>query len=271
MSLSRHEQNLALATAFVVAFGLLAMKLRDGLDAWGESLSRLEGLRRNRAEARELIDMGPQWKAQYEKVRKEMPVFERDRQVDTYWMSEMDRLAAEHSVSITRRQVGRETLVGDVYEFSTECQWEAPLDAFAKFLHAMQSAGAMLDVRDLVIRTQERRKGVLRGSFTLYCAYMRGQAEEGESPESEVQSPKSEESDNPVGADRRAARESESPESPEIPVPASEISPAPPPPPVVSSNAAVSHPGTPRADAEPNHTPAPPPAPETAPPAENQP
>ena len=191
MSLSRHEQNLAIATAFVVAFGLLAMKLRDGLDAWGDSLSRLEGLRRNRAEARELIEMGPQWKAQYEKVRREMPVFEPGRQVDTYWMSEMDRLAAEHSVSITRRQVGRETLVGDVYEFTTECQWEAPLDAFAKFLHAMQSAGAMLDVRDLVVRTNDRRKGFLRGSFTLYCAYMRGEAEEASSSESDVPGPES--------------------------------------------------------------------------------
>ena len=191
MSLSRHEQNLAIATAFVVAFGLLAMKLRDGLDAWGDSLSRLEGLRRNRAEARELINMGPQWKAQYEKVRREMPVFEPGRQVDTYWMSEMDRLAAEHSVSITRRQVGRETLVGDVYEFTTECQWEAPLDAFAKFLHAMQSAGAMLDVRDLVVRTNDRRKGFLRGSFTLYCAYMRGEAEEASSSESDVPGPES--------------------------------------------------------------------------------
>lgn len=178
MSMSRHDQNLLVATVLVVAFGLLAMRLRPGLDAWRESLSRLDGLRRNRAEARELIDMGPQWRAQYDKVRGEMPVFEPGRQVDTYWMSEMDRLAREYGVSITRRKVGNETPTGDVFEFSTECEWEAPLDAFAKFLHAMQSAGAMLDVRELVIRTQERKKGFLRGSFVLHCAYMRGEAEE---------------------------------------------------------------------------------------------
>ena len=182
MSMSRHEQNLAVATAFVVAFGLLGLKLRDGLDGWRESLSRLDALRRQRTEARELIAAGPQWLAQYDKVRAEMPVFETGRQVDTYWMSEMDRLAREHDVSITRRQVGRETLVGDVYEFSTECQWEAPLDAFARFLHAMQSAGAMLDVRDLLVRTQDRKKGFLRGSFTLHCAYMRGEEDAAPAP-----------------------------------------------------------------------------------------
>ena len=194
MSMSRHDQNLLVATILVVAFGLLAMRLRPGLDAWRDSLSRLDGLRRNRAEARELIEMGPQWRAKYDEVRGEMPVFEPGRQVDTYWMSEMDRLAREYGVSITRRKVGNETPTGDVFEFSTECEWEAPLDSFAKFLHAMQAAGAMLDVRELVIRTQERKKGYLRGSFVLHCAYMRGEAEESEvqSPESEVPSPKSE-------------------------------------------------------------------------------
>ena len=234
MSLSRHEQNLAVATVFVVAFGLLAMKLRDGRDAWGESLSRLEGLRRNRAEARELIAMGPQWRAQYDKVRQEMPVFEPGRQVDTYWMSEMDRLAAEHSVSITRRQVGRETLVGDVYEFTTECQWEAPLDAFAKFLHAMQSAGAMLDVRELVIRTQDRKKGVLRGSFTLYCAYMRGETENqaAEAPEArEPGQPPAPVPETPAAPDseKPQAPTPDNPETrtPENPAPQNPESPAP--------------------------------------------
>ena len=183
MSLSRHDQKLLVATGLVAAFGLLAMRLRPGLDAWSESLSRLDGLRRNRAEARELIEMGPQWRAQYDKVRGEMPVFETGRQVDTYWMSEMDRLAREHGVSITNRKSLPETLVGDVYEFAIDCQWDAPLDAFAKFLHAMQSAGAMLDVRELVIRTQSAKKGFLRGSFVLHCAYMRGESEDQETSE----------------------------------------------------------------------------------------
>ena len=225
MSMSRHDQNLLVATVLVIAFGLLAMRLRPGLDAWRDSLSRLDGLRRNRAEARELIDMGPQWRAKYDEVREEMPVFEPGRQVDTYWMSEMDRLAREYGVSITRRKVGNETPTGDVFEFSTECEWEAPLDAFAKFLHAMQSAGAMLDVRELVIRTQERKKGFLRGSFVLHCAYMRGEAEEAEetevrSPESEVPSPKSEvEESTTDGGAAPANDEGDAPEHPDSPPP----------------------------------------------------
>ncbi len=173
MTLSRQEQILATVTVLVVLFGLLALKLRPGLDTWREKFNRLDALRRQRADARELIDMGPQWRAKYEEIKDQMPVFEQNRQVDTFWMSRMDALAAEYGVSITRRQVGKETLVGDVYEFTTECQWEAPLDSFSHFLFAMQAEGAMLDVRELVVRPLSNRKGFLRGSFTLYCAYMR--------------------------------------------------------------------------------------------------
>ena len=177
MSLSRHEQTLAAATVLVILFGLLGLKLRPGLDAWRDRLSRLDMLRRSRADARTLIASGPQWRENYDKVKDQMPVFEPGRQVDTYWMSIMDRLADEYKVSITKRNVGRETLVGDVYEFTTECQWEGPLDAVARFLCAMQEAGAMLDVREFVVRTNTSKKGFLRGSFTLYCAYMRGETE----------------------------------------------------------------------------------------------
>lgn len=230
MSLSRHDQKLLVATGLVAAFGLLAMRLRPGLDAWSESLSRLDGLRRNRAEARELIEMGPQWRVQYEKVRGEMPVFETGRQVDTYWMSEMDRLAREHGVSITNRKSLPETLVGDVYEFAIDCQWDAPLDAFAKFLHAMQSAGAMLDVRELVIRTQSAKKGFLRGSFVLHCAYMRGEAEDQETPEaqpSDISKPETTESRKPENPEAPETRNPEPPESPPPATVASEGVPTP--------------------------------------------
>ncbi len=189
MSLSRHEQSLAVATLLVVAFGLLAFRLRDGLDAWSTRLDRLEALRRERAEARSLIEAGPQWREQYEKVRRDMPVFATGQQVDTHWLREMDNLARAHGVSITRRRPGTETLVGDVYELTIESEWEAPLDAFTHFLHAMQSAGAMLDVRELVIRTQSAKRGILRGSFTLHCAYMRGDAAEDATPEGSAPEP----------------------------------------------------------------------------------
>jgi hypothetical protein len=61
-----------------------------------------------------------------------------------------------------------------------ECrEWEASLDALVRFLFELQSEGAMLDIRQLLIKP--RGQGILRGRFTLYCAYARaGDAGAGE-------------------------------------------------------------------------------------------
>lgn len=175
MSLSRREQVLGTATVLAILFGFLGMTARTRLDVIRAKADQVASLVRTNDSERVLIELGPQWRARYDQVRDQMPVFEPGRQVDTFWLSRMDALADQFGVRIIRRQVGREELVGDVYEFSIECrEWEGTLDAFVHFMHAMQTEGAMLDVRDLLIRPHPSVPGLLRGSFTLFCAYMRG-------------------------------------------------------------------------------------------------
>lgn len=177
MTISRREQTLIVITLLALLFGFIGFSARERLAVWREKRDNITTLKRLLASERELIDMGSLWRERYEKVREQMPVFEPDRQVDTFWLGRMDALADRYGVRILRRQVGNETLVGDVYEFSIECrEWEGTLEAFVQFLHAMQLEGAMLDVRDLLVRPHPSSKGILRGSFTLFCAYMRGTA-----------------------------------------------------------------------------------------------
>ena len=179
MTLSRREQVILTGFALAVLFGILGITLRKQLDAMKELRFQLSTLRDQRKSERLLIESDPVWRSRYEQVRDQMPVFPMGQQVDTFWLGRMDALATRHGVSILRRSVGREALLGDVYEFPIEVrEWEATLANFLKFLHAMQSEGAMLDVRDLLIRPHPSRPGVLRGSFTLYCAYMRAQVVE---------------------------------------------------------------------------------------------
>ena len=59
-----------------------------------------------------------------------------------------------------------------------ECkEWEGSLESLVKFLYAVHAEGAMLDVRKLFIRPGSSAAGKaatgLRGSFTLFCAYLR--------------------------------------------------------------------------------------------------
>ena len=81
-------------------------------------------------------------------------------------------------------QVGAEKPVGDVFEIAIECkEWEGSLDALVHFLYDLESAGVMLDMRQMFMRPHPTNRGLLRGTFTLHCAYMR------EKPAAAVASP----------------------------------------------------------------------------------
>jgi len=74
--------------------------------------------------------------------------------------------------------------VGDVYEMAIDCkEWDGTLDALVHFLYGLESAGVMLDMRQMFIRPSPVDHSHLKGSFVLYCAYMR------EGPATVVQKP----------------------------------------------------------------------------------
>ena len=124
---------------------------------------------------RELIGAAADWAARYDGVKDQMPVFERGKQVDTYWLNIMDLAAEQYGVKIRNRSAKQETVMSDVCEFPIEVrEWEATLEAFVKFVHAIQSEGAMLDMREMRVAPLPNRPGILKGSFVLYSAYMRG-------------------------------------------------------------------------------------------------
>ncbi len=177
MSMLKSEKILSAITLFVVAFGLLGTQIRSRLEVITKKTGKVDELSARIQTQRELIASARDWKDRYDKVKDQMPVFEKGKQVDTYWLNIMDIAAEKYGVKIRNRSAKEETIISDVYEFPIEVRdWEATLESFLKFMHAMQSEGAMLDIRDLKVSPVPNRQGILKGSFVLYCAYMRGNA-----------------------------------------------------------------------------------------------
>lgn len=175
MSMTKREKILAAATVFVLAFGLVGSQTRNRIDLIDVKAKAAKDLSDRIGMQRELIDAAGDWSSRYDKVKNQMPVFEMNRQVDTYWLNIMDMAAEEYGVKIRSRSAKDETIKSDVCEFPIEVrEWEATLESFLKFFHAIQSEGAMLDIRELKVSPVPNRQGILKGSFVLYCAYMRG-------------------------------------------------------------------------------------------------
>ena len=176
MIVSEREKRLLLVTVLVILYGVLFLvynkKQKGRIAEYRVRRSQSETLY---DEYKAIIAQNDFWREAYEKNADLMPVFEPGRQVQTYWLGVLDRLASSNELSIIRRQAGEERQLGDVYELPIECkEWEGSLESLTKFLYDVHAEGAMLDVRKLFIRPGPRG---LRGSFTLFCAFLRAEHE----------------------------------------------------------------------------------------------
>lgn len=220
MIISRQEKSLAIITVVILLYGVLFM-------VYGKKRAEFDSLRQQKtekdrlyAEYCNLISQHETWENAYSKDANLMPVFEPDRQVETYWLGVLDRIAQKNNLSIIRRQALDERQEGDVYELPIECkEWEGTLENLTKFLYDVHAEGAMLDIRKIFIRPGTSSNGKpaagLRGSFTITCAYLRSEADDGtdegtdEGTEEEAEEETGEESDDEADDEDADAGEEE--------------------------------------------------------------
>ncbi len=121
-----------------------------------------------------LIGEKQKWNDAYEDEKAQMPTFAFGKTTDTTWLQKMDELAEKHHISISQRQGGSEVEKGDVLELPIDVRnWEGALESLVKFLHELENTSeGMFDMGSLSFKPSSK-KGYLRGSFTLTCAYMR--------------------------------------------------------------------------------------------------
>ena len=173
MNMSGREKAIAAITIVSLLYGVLGLLAKGRLDAWQLKREQYRQASNTLRLERKLLEQRPEWQKKYAAVRNLMPVFLADKPVDTYWLGVMDNAASLNSLGILKRQVSGEAPVGDAFEMAIECkEWEGSLDALVHFLHGLESAGVMLDMRQMFIRPSPDHVR-LRGSFVLYCAYMR--------------------------------------------------------------------------------------------------
>jgi len=121
-----------------------------------------------------LIGEKAKWAEAYETEKATMPTFEAGKATDTTWRRKLDELAAKHHVAISSAQTGKETEAGDVLELPIEVKsWEGCLESLVRLMHELENTPeGMFDITQISFKPSSK-KGYLRGSFTLNCAYMR--------------------------------------------------------------------------------------------------
>ncbi len=110
----------------------------------------------------------------YEKAKEFMPMFEASKTTEATWLKKMREIATKNLVVISQDEAKPEVTGDDVHELPIEVRsWEASLEGLVKFMHELENTEeGMFAITDLNFRPSSK-KGYLRGSFTLKCAYMR--------------------------------------------------------------------------------------------------
>ena len=156
---------------YAVAVGLWFMSQED---AWKKSAKAYDKAKKTYEAERKLIGERQKWNDAYEEEKAQMPTFAFGKATDTTWLQKLDELAEKHHISISQRQPGKEVEKGDVLELQIEVRnWEGALESLVKFMHELENTSeGMFDVGYLYFKPSSK-KGYMRGSFTLTCAYMR--------------------------------------------------------------------------------------------------
>ncbi|NQU41248.1 MAG: hypothetical protein HQ523_14965 [Lentisphaerae bacterium] len=176
MRVSSRELTLGLITLTAALFGGTLLLARSHLEEWQQLQIEQERLQRETAIDRKIVEKRDHWEKRFTNLSAAMPQYSEEQKTDILWLSTIDSVARQHGFQIRRIEAGKERQQGDVYELPIDCtDWEGSLDSLVHFLFDLQSRGAMLDVRFLFIKPKAAK--VLRGRFSLSCAYTRGEAD----------------------------------------------------------------------------------------------
>lgn len=135
--------------------------------AYGRECDRYE-------QEEKLISEKRKWNELYDLEKAAMPTFEAGKATDTVWLRKVEDLARTNLVLITSIDSGKEVEAGDVLELPIEVKaWEGSLEALVKFMHALENTSdGMFDIKEISLKPSQK-KGYLKGSLSITCAYMR--------------------------------------------------------------------------------------------------
>ncbi len=171
------ERDKRLLSIFVVVLlvGVLGMWFPKAKQAWTQqeiTLAKLEGQLK---QEQMVIGQRAVTEQKYQDLRTQIPTFPADKDVMTYWWSMVDNIATANGVNIATRSTGREMINGEIIELKLECRdWSANLESLVNFLYDIETRPqTMMDVRAITITQDNKNPGLLKGTFTINCAYMR--------------------------------------------------------------------------------------------------
>jgi Tfp pilus assembly protein PilO len=176
MKLNTREIGLAWVTAITVILGGTYWFAQPKVQEWKDIDKAMQTLQLKKKESEHLLGGRDDVNRRLDEIRGQLPAHPVGKDVTAELLRMLERTAQQNGVSLLRREAERERSAGDIYEVAINCNWEGDLDAVVRFLYALQSQGAILDVRQLTMSPIPGGRVRLKGNCTVDFAYTRSAA-----------------------------------------------------------------------------------------------
>lgn len=185
MIFSRRDYNMVMIMIGVLLLGLTYLIADPMIRQWREAASVRDRVERERDMVQRSLDKRGEYEEKLESLRATLPSYATNEAVGASLLQQVRKLADENRVVTTRITPDAEKNIGDLYEQSIECTWEAELEPLVRFLYAVQVAGATLDIRAMNIAPSQDSR--LKGNMKIFFAYKRVAREESAGDENAVE------------------------------------------------------------------------------------
>jgi hypothetical protein len=181
MIFSKRDYNMVMIMIAVLLIGLTYLLGDPMFRQWRETATVRDRLDENRAMVQRSLNTRGELEEKLVSLRATLPKYGMNEAVGASLLQQVRRLADENRVITTRITPDAEKNIGDLYEQSIECTWEAELEPLVRFLYAVQVAGATLDIRTMTVTPSQN--SMLKGNMKIFFAYKRGDQNEADATE----------------------------------------------------------------------------------------
>ncbi len=174
MTLNPRERKLAIGALAALLVGAAYWIGEPRLTEWRETSRIEEALHGRKMIAEHLLNQREELDERMSALREILPRHSMETDVTAQLLRGLQQTADEHDLQLLRREPEPERQIGELYELSITCTWEGGLDSLVHFLYALQTQGAIVDIKHLTIAPVQGSPAQLRGNFTVDYAYSRG-------------------------------------------------------------------------------------------------
>ncbi|QHI70459.1 hypothetical protein [Tichowtungia aerotolerans] len=173
MKISRREMLIGILTLFIALFGLTYWLGGSRIAEHKAIIEEKEKLLRQIQLHKRIIAEQGSWTNRLSELQSQLPVYDRKVSVTGEILKEIKSMADGTGLDLTKSRANREKQVGTLYELSVICDWEGELEELVRFLYQVNEQGLRFDIRELSVRPDAKRAGILRGDMIIDCAYRR--------------------------------------------------------------------------------------------------